>query len=185
MKSSRSGFTLIETLVIVVVAGVLAGAGIAKFSSLMKIKKLDGEARALYAAIAYTHAQVLKKDVACLIVFNVPGNAYSVYEDRDADGVADAAELVSTNTLPSPVTFGSASSGPTSGPNATGLPASKVEGGWAAKMLLDRDRAATINAGSVYLYATSVKTKTYCIRMPAGSRKLEFWRWDGSLWIAL
>lgn len=182
MKGSRSGFTLIETLIIVVVAGVLAAFGIAKMTNMMRTKKLDGEARALYAAIAYTHAQVLKKDVACLIVFDAANNAWSVYEDRDADGVADAGEKVSTTTLASQVAFGAGPSGPSTGPGGTGLPASKVEGTWAAKILLDRDRGASISAGSVYLCAPSVKAKTFCIRMPAGSRKLEFWRWDGSSW---
>jgi Tfp pilus assembly protein FimT len=172
-------------MVIIVVAGILAGAAVARFSAMLKMKKLDGETRALYSAIAFTRSQVLKKDYAYLMVFDAAHNSYSVYEDRNANRAADAGELVSTQALASQVAFGIPSSGgPAAGPGGTGVPSAKVEG-WTPVMLFDRDRAATVDKGSVYLCAPSVKTRTYCIRMPAASRNLELWRWDGSRWLAL
>jgi prepilin-type N-terminal cleavage/methylation domain-containing protein len=184
MKNPQSGFSMVETIAVVVITGIIATMAVTKLSGMARMRKLDGEARLLLGEINRTHARVLKKDLACLIKFTPASRIYQVYEDVNANGVADAAELVISDTLGSGVVFGPAVSGPTVGPNATGSPAAKVEGAWAASMLLDRDRAATINTGSVYLSVTNVKAKTYCIRMSAGNRNLEIWRWDGSAWTA-
>jgi prepilin-type N-terminal cleavage/methylation domain-containing protein len=185
MKSSQRGVTLVEIIVVVAITGLIAGLGIAKLLTFQKIRKLDGEARALYGAMVHARAQVLKKDRAYLMKFITSGtNRYEVYEDADADGVADAGEIVSRQNLAAQVSFGSPSGGPASGPGGTGNPLSKVEGNWTTAMLFDRDRAVTINTGTLYMQASSINRRVYCIRMPAGTRQLQLWRWDGT-WVAI
>jgi prepilin-type N-terminal cleavage/methylation domain-containing protein len=179
------GFTLIEMMVAVSVVGLLAGLAVSKWSAFQRSKALDAEANAFTAVLADARSRVMKKDMPHLIALDADGSGYALYEDRDADKVADPDERISGHRLPSTVNFGAPSLGGQKGPGGAGSPASSTEGGWAANLYLDADRLATLNEGSLYLSAPGLKNRAVCIRKAAGARQAQVWRWDGSRWTAM
>ncbi len=173
-----------EIIGVITVVGIMASIAVSKWAAFQKSTKLEGEAHALFSEIANARSQAMKRDAPYLILFDLKANAYSIYCDSNRNGSAESGELVSRKSLDRQVAFGAPSGGPSVGPASQGKPANKIEGGWINSLVLANDRIATINAGSLYLFASGSK-KTLCIRMPVNGNKLELWRWDASQWASM
>ncbi len=94
---TRRGFTLIETLVGVALAGVIAGTGAMATTSLAATLRLAATSRTLVQTIRETRAQAMAEGTALEIAFDVAIGAWSV---RALDGTIRHAEV-----MPSPVRF--------------------------------------------------------------------------------
>lgn len=176
---------MVEVVVGVVLLGLLGALGLFKLSNLQKMKRLDEEGRALFSAVAHARSLALKKDLVCLLKFDLAANSYGVFEDRNGNGIAEASERIALRALPFQIAFGSPRGGPAAGPGGTGVPALKAEGGWRTQMSLRNDRSAGMNDGSLYLQNTALDRRTICLRKRAASLQLELWSWDGKRWNAL
>ena len=60
-KNAVKGFTLIELIVVIAVAGILVTAGVPSFSNLIKDSEIRSESNALMGALAYTRTESIRR----------------------------------------------------------------------------------------------------------------------------
>jgi type IV fimbrial biogenesis protein FimT len=68
-RQKHVGVTLVETMVVVAIIGVLAALAAPSFSDLIKKQRVEGAAEGLVAALQNTKMEAIKRDVATGIVF--------------------------------------------------------------------------------------------------------------------
>lgn len=68
-RQKNTGFTLVETLVVVAIIGVLAAMAAPSFSEQMKKQRVEGAVEGLVAALQNTKAEAIKRNAATWIVF--------------------------------------------------------------------------------------------------------------------
>jgi prepilin-type N-terminal cleavage/methylation domain-containing protein len=94
---TRRGFTLIETLVVVAVAGIVAATCAAATTSLAAALRLTATSRSLAQAIRETRARAMAEGIPLEVVLDTATATWSV---RSLDGTIRHVE-----TMPAPVTF--------------------------------------------------------------------------------
>ena len=100
----RSGFTLVELLMVVVIVGMMAGIAIPR-SGLASYQANSG-ARVVATALSHAQRLAVSQQSDVRVAFDVANNQLRVHEDRNNDNVIDAAERVVFNPLPEGVGFG-------------------------------------------------------------------------------
>jgi type IV fimbrial biogenesis protein FimT len=68
-REKNAGFTLVETLVVVAIIGVLATMAAPSFSEQMKQQRVEGAAEGLVAALQNTKAEAIKRNATTGIIF--------------------------------------------------------------------------------------------------------------------
>ena len=98
MLKNRKGFTLLELIVVIVVAGILAGIAIPSFNA---VKTKANEQRAV------TEAKAFAKEVTSLAAFTEAADASSFTDEADADaaGSYNAGVYTSSNGLDVAITI--------------------------------------------------------------------------------
>jgi len=76
--SDRSGFTLIELIVIISILGVLAIISIPAYVSWMPSYQLKGAARDIYSNLQLAKLEAVKGNTNCTVNIDVAGNAYNL-----------------------------------------------------------------------------------------------------------
>ncbi len=84
--TGKSGFTLMELMVVVGVAAVLAAIAVPSIISWMPNHKLKQAASDLHAGIQFAKIQAIRARADCAVVFNAAGNSYRVCSDDGGDG---------------------------------------------------------------------------------------------------
>ena len=72
----RSGFTLVEVLVVLVMFAVIAGAVAFNLSGSLKAKKIRGASKELVAALRYTRSQAVVKHEEQRLMIDVENKSY-------------------------------------------------------------------------------------------------------------
>jgi type IV fimbrial biogenesis protein FimT len=97
----RSGFTLIEILVVLAVVGILLGLGIPALMSYGDSTGVRATAKQIMADMWLARQKAIATSTPHSIVFDQGQNSYSVFEDdggglpgNEGNGVIDAGELV-------------------------------------------------------------------------------------------
>lgn len=110
-KIRTSGFTLIEMMIVIAVAAVIAAIAIPSFMSMLPGMRLNGAARQVMTDLMAARMDAVKQNNKFRIFFNSPGtNQYQVLDDNNNNGVADAGEAITTKNIQdnySDVTFSS------------------------------------------------------------------------------
>ena len=75
IKRSLSGFTLIETIMVIVIIGILAAVAVPRFNAFYAIK-LDGAMKKARSDIRYLQQLAISQHVDTRIVFNTGSNSY-------------------------------------------------------------------------------------------------------------
>jgi len=96
MKSSAAGFTLMETMVIVVILGMIVGITIPAFSKYLQRQKLEGAANELVADIQYARSLAIARRTSFRIDFEV--NQYRIIQNG-------LETIMRTKNAPTGVTF--------------------------------------------------------------------------------
>jgi len=104
MKKRNRGFTLLELMVVIVLAAILFGVGIPSFTNFIRNARMTSAANDLIAAVHMTRAEAVKRrDVAVACSSANPmaaspacsqGTGWFVWADLNANLVADAGEPV-------------------------------------------------------------------------------------------
>jgi Tfp pilus assembly protein FimT len=84
-NKAQAGFTLMETMIIVVIVGIIAGLTIPAFMNYFQRQKLIGVQRELMADIAYTRSLAITRRSTFRIDFNA--NNYQVVDTGAGDQV--------------------------------------------------------------------------------------------------
>ena len=101
---NRSGFTLVELLMVVVIVGMMAGIAIPR-SGLASYQANSG-ARVVATALSHAQRLAVSQQSDVRVAFDVDNDQIRVHEDRDNDNVIDPIERVVFTPLPEGVTFG-------------------------------------------------------------------------------
>ncbi len=118
-KTKQMGFTLIETMVIVALIGILAAIATPNLLNFLPNMQLRSAARDIYSSMMRAKTEAIRRGENVTLLFTSPGNTYTMFLDNGAgggtagNGVIDGAEiiLVPATALPNRVSFDPAISG--------------------------------------------------------------------------
>jgi len=81
----RSGFTIIELLMVIAIIGILAAVGVPNFLNWLPKYQLKSAARDLYSNLHLVKMSSIKSNASWAIVFNVDANTYQVCSGQGVD----------------------------------------------------------------------------------------------------
>lgn len=99
-KQTEWGFTLIEMMIVVAVAAIMAGVAVPAFMSMLPGMRLNGASRQVMTDLMAARMDAVKQNNQFRVFFNSPGaNQYQILDDDDNDGVADMGEAITTKNI--------------------------------------------------------------------------------------
>ena len=100
LSKGKSGFTLIEMMIVIAVFAIVAAIAIPAFMSLLPGMRLNGAARQIMGDLMAARMDAVKQDNAVRVFFNSPGtNQYQILDDDDNDGISDTGEAITTKNI--------------------------------------------------------------------------------------
>jgi prepilin-type N-terminal cleavage/methylation domain-containing protein len=110
----RNGFTLLEAMVVIMIAGILAALTIPSYQRMANRARLNGATRELISDLMRTRMQCVAENRQ--FEFQFGGDVYKILRDDDRSGVLDSTEVFNvrevgrvyagvTVTAPGPITF--------------------------------------------------------------------------------
>jgi prepilin-type N-terminal cleavage/methylation domain-containing protein len=102
--SSRSGFSLVELMMVIVIVGMLTGIAL-PHSGLASYQASSG-ARVVATTLSHAQRLAVSEQSDVRVGFDLANNQIRVHEDRNNDNVIDANERVVFTSLPEGVSFG-------------------------------------------------------------------------------
>lgn len=105
---ARSGFTLVEMMIVISIVGVLAMVSVPAFGKYMQSWRLNGEANEIASYLRAARNAAIAKNIDAILVFDTVNNAFYYIEDTDRDGTRGIDEYQSgTQVLGSGITYDS------------------------------------------------------------------------------
>jgi type II secretion system protein H len=106
---SSAGFTTIELMVVLVIAGLSLAAAIPAFQSFLRSNQVNDAASQLSGRLRLARQSAVAQGIPRIVTFDLEGGTYSIVRDANADGVVQDGETVEgTFTLPHGITMESA-----------------------------------------------------------------------------
>jgi prepilin-type N-terminal cleavage/methylation domain-containing protein len=148
--SDRSGYSLIEMLVVVVIMGMMASIALPKTG--VATYKANSGAQVVASTLIYAQRQAISRQSDIRVAFDVANSELRIHEDANNDNVIDLAERVTVRALPEGIIFGR---GTASARNmgAAVVNFTRTQGGLPI-VIFRRDGSASENGG-VYVTTTS------------------------------
>jgi len=118
MKKRNRGFTLLELMVVIVLAAILFGLGIPNFRNAIRNSRMTSLANDLVAALHTARSEAVKRRAVAVVCSSAApldaapacgaGTGWVVWADEDADLVIDADEPLLIQHEPMPATISAA-----------------------------------------------------------------------------
>jgi prepilin-type N-terminal cleavage/methylation domain-containing protein len=183
----KNGFTVIEISFALVIIGIISAYTIVRLNTFSSYHKAEKLVWVLFKELSSLKTIAMKND--CTVRVNFTATSYTVLEDLNNNGTADAGETSKTKTLPSDIAFGlPTQQPPTIAPVDATLPANGafLSGNWNAQGIWVNNSASAItNTGGIFLKSPNLKKFTFCIAVTANAQIFKMYKWDGSRWIDL
>ncbi len=112
-STHKSGFTLLETVVVLLVAGILMGMALPNLHKFNQNRTIEAAAQMLQSDLNYLRTLAVGQHHLTQIVFDPANTSYTTYADLDDNGTFESTELLKTVKLDNTFTdvrFGRASS---------------------------------------------------------------------------
>jgi len=92
----KTGFTIIEIIMVIVVIGIMAAAAVPRIDTLRKQIKLQGSVKKLVSDIRYAQSVAISRHTNTIVIFDVANNSYRIEWYNDA--------VAAWQALPDPAT---------------------------------------------------------------------------------
>lgn len=89
---SNKGFTLLELMIIIAVAGIVAALAVPNYLASRERAKLRGATSNLVADFELARSRAIRENGNVAVVFSADGRGYSVFEDFNSNWTRDADE---------------------------------------------------------------------------------------------
>ena len=103
-SSARSGMTLVELLIVVIIMGIVTGLAIPRMN--IEGYKVSSAVRGVTATLSYAQRLAVSLQHDVRVSFDAANRRLRIHEDADNDGVMDVNERVTYTNLEDGVTFG-------------------------------------------------------------------------------
>ena len=93
----NAGFTLVELMVVVTIAGVLAMVGLPEMNNLIKNSRIKSVSLDIYSSLALARSEAVKRNAGNISMIAATGgwqNGWTVCVDVDANGACGAGDVV-------------------------------------------------------------------------------------------
>ena len=176
----RSGFTLLELVVVLIMVGLIAGMAVPRLN--YEKYRADAAMRTVRSILQGAQRNAIMRQTDVVVGFNTTTNQMEIIEDADNDCAYDPGERLTKRPLEDGAKFaipsspyGGAVSTPVSGPNMC-----TIRGLKAIQFLRD---GATSTDLDIYLTSSrGTATDFRLIRVTQASGRTETRRFDGSTW---
>ncbi len=172
----RSGLTVLELVVALATAMLLAALAIPQISRYWQVYQLDAATQTLVSSLELARYSAISRNVDMVVSFDISSGSYQIFEDKNKNGSRDGGEiLLRSYSLPKSVDFsGSGLVGPPSSPS----------GPVADPITFSGDRLVfnamgKLNAGLGTIYVQNTTGDAAAVSFNIASR-LKTYRWDKS-----
>jgi len=183
MKKDQ-GFTILETVIVIVVLGILTAQTLYIYKNSVAHTTLEKAANTLYTELRGLRPISLKNDELVMVQFSDDAEQYKIYVDKNNDTTIQESELYKTHRLPSPVTFGICQEPPSElmfdYQEQNGL-----ANDWKTMLLVAPNSRRQYSFGGVYLTIPTLPNITYFIGINADMQSIKLFKWKGSSWIEI
>src|ERR1035437_6451464 len=94
---SRTAFTLIEMMIVLVIVGILVGLAAVQFNNYREQAKLRSSAQKIFQILSWARLQSEKTGNNVLIQFTLPN--INVYQDKNGNGIIDDGAPILSETV--------------------------------------------------------------------------------------
>jgi prepilin-type N-terminal cleavage/methylation domain-containing protein len=181
-RRARAGFTLLELIVVLTIAGIIAGAAVPRID--YDRYRVDAGGRRVRAALQSAQRFAIMRQTNVVVMFDTAGRQMRVLEDVNNNYQADAGERITVRPLEDGARFAgppAALSGVAGTRQVNGNNLSTVNGFPAIAFL--RDGAASSDI-SIYVTAGRGSPKHFrAVRVIQATGRANLWRYVGSTWM--
>jgi len=181
--SRRSGFTLVEIILVIVLIGAVASFAIPKLN--WSAYRVNGAARAVTALLGRAQRMAVTDQYNVNVLFDVANNAIKIHEDANDDNAIQPTERVRSYPLGEGVVFGLGGA-----PTRTYTPApisfTKTQNG-VLEIIFRRDGSASENGGfyiTSTVAANAARPKdARAIEVTRSTGRADWYQYTGSTWV--
>ena len=102
---SQEGFSLIETMMVLAVLGVIMAIGAPSFSKWKEKHEINGQTQKVYFDLVLARTTAVRNNNNVIVTFNTTDNTYTIHDDTDSDGTQDSGESIKNGILENEVSF--------------------------------------------------------------------------------
>ena len=177
---SPEGFTLIEIVMVLLIAGVIMAIAAPNFSKWKEKHEINGQAQKVYFDLMLARTTAIKSNNLVSVAFNTTSHTYSIHDDTDSDGNQDSGEAIKTGSLENDVNFAFNTGMNDVDGNAV---TAAVSFGGSTTVTFD-SRGQSSSSGSVFLLHTNdigvTNDRARYISVLQATGAVDYWVYDGS-----
>lgn len=183
LADRAGGFTLLELLVVVTIAGILVGMASPRLD--VASFKIRTAVQRIGSTLLMAQRQAIRRQHDVVVAFDVAGNMLRVHVDADNDGVMDGGEDVRWTELGEHVGFGLAGA-PARAMGGTAVTYTRAQGGLPA-VTFHRNGSVSEEGGFYLTSRRALRTgihtdDTHAVEIARATGRVSWFRFDAEAW---
>jgi type IV fimbrial biogenesis protein FimT len=102
---SQEGFSLIEVITTLAIAGIVLAIAAPNFSKWKEKHEINGQAQRVYFDMMLARTNAVKNNSNVLVTFDTIGDSYKIHQDTNGNGTEDADEALKSVSLQNNIQF--------------------------------------------------------------------------------